>query len=369
MNTPFIIAELSANHNHNLDIALKSVTAIANTGANAIKVQTYKPSCLTLPYKNDYFRIHDGLWKDKYLWDLYNQAQMPWEWHEEIFNLAKSLNLVAFSSPFSVKGVDFLEKLDCPMYKIASFEVMHPMLLQAIAKTKKPVILSLGVANDNEIEFALEILRDNAKITLLYCISAYPAPINDAKLTNILTIKQKWQKYNVEVGISDHTLGISVPIVATLCGISMLEKHFILDKNLDSIDSAFSLDSHEFYTMVNSIKDTCILAQDFLTQNTQILNNTTNYFNEKITQQSDSTLDNKTENTKCTPIDKQGREFARSLFIAKDVKAGDTISLDNIACVRPANGMSPLQLHTILGKTFKTDCKGGMPLFKSHINM
>ena len=201
MNTPFIIAELSANHNHNLDIALKSVTAIANTGANAIKVQTYKPSCLTLPYKNDYFRIHDGLWKDKYLWDLYNQAQMPWEWHEEIFNLAKSLNLVAFSSPFSVKGVDFLEKLDCPMYKIASFEVMHPMLLQAIAKTKKPVILSLGVANDNEIEFALEILRDNAKITLLYCISAYPAPINDAKLTNILTINPMYSAYGIVLNV------------------------------------------------------------------------------------------------------------------------------------------------------------------------
>ncbi len=351
MQTPFIIAELSANHNKKIDIALKSVEAVAKTKADAIKVQTYKPSCLTLPYKNEYFRIKQGLWKDKYLWDLYEEAQMPWEWHKEIFTLAKSLNLTAFSTPFSIEGVEFLEKFDCPIYKIASFEVMHIPLLKEIAKTKKPVILSLGVADDIEIQNALEILRDNDSITLLYCISEYPAPLSDAKLTNIESIRQKWSKYNIKVGLSDHTLGISVPIVATLCGASVIEKHFILDRKLGGVDSEFSLDTNEFSLMVENVKNVCLLADDFIQNNQTMLNIESTHAN---------------TNYKIN-ADKKGREFARSLFVSKDVKENETITLDNIACVRPCYGMSPLQIDSIMGKKFSKDIQGGTPLVLSHI--
>ncbi|WP_369607139.1 pseudaminic acid synthase [Helicobacter trogontum] len=354
VEVPFIIAELSANHNQNLDIALQSVQAIAKTGANAIKVQTYKPSCLTLPYKNEYFRINEGLWKDSYLWDLYEDAQMPWEWHKEIFDLAHTLGLEAFSTPFSVEGVEFLEALNCPIYKIASFEVMHTPLLKAIAATKKPVILSLGVAYDNEIKSALEILRDNTSIALLYCISAYPASLGDARLTNIQAIKEQWKDYNVKVGLSDHTLGISVPIMATLCGASVIEKHFILDKSLGGVDSAFSLDVEEFRLMVSNVRDVCVLAQDFYDKKQAIL---------PITAQ-DSHMASHLGATQ----EKKGRNFARSLFVSKDVRAGDIVSLSNIACVRPCVGMSPLDLDSILGKTFSKDIKGGMPLLESYIN-
>lgn len=349
---PFIIAELSANHNQDLNIALESIKAIAKTRAHAVKLQTYKPSCLTLPYRNDFFKINNGLWKDSYLWDLYENAQMPWEWHSELFSLARSLNLTPFSSPFSVEGVAFLEKLDCPIYKIASFEVMHPLLLEAIAETKKPVILSLGVANDDEIEMALKVLRDNAEITLLYCISSYPALIQDAKLSNIAKIKKRWESYNIKVGLSDHTLGISVPIVATLCGISAIEKHFILDKTIKSVDSAFSLDIQEFSAMVRGVKDAYILAQD-------LLHNTL---------ESRLALCNiKEQHAEQEQSNKKGREFARSLFISRDVKAGEILSLENIACVRPSLGVSPLKLHALLGKTFKADYKGGIPLSENYL--
>ena len=353
MQTPFIIAELSANHNQSLEVALKSVEAIAKTGANAIKVQTYKPSCLTLPYKNEYFKINDGLWKDSYLWELYEDAQMPWEWHKEIFSLAHTLGLESFSTPFSVEGVEFLENLNCPIYKIASFEVMHTPLLKAVAATKKPVILSLGIANDDEIKHALEILKDNESITLLYCISAYPAALSDAKLTNIQAIKEQWKHYNVKVGLSDHTLGISVPLMATLCGVSVIEKHFILDKNLGGVDSAFSLDVNEFSLMVNSVREICELAKDFCDTDSKMCDK-----ERGLLPIIESHIDSK---------EKKGRNFGRSLFVSKDVKAGEIISLENIACVRPCFGMSPLKLDSILGKTFSKDIKGGMPLLESYI--
>ncbi|RDU65368.1 pseudaminic acid synthase [Helicobacter didelphidarum] len=387
LTPPFIIAELSANHNQSLDIALKSIEAIATTGANAIKVQTYKPSCLTLPYRNEYFRIQDGLWKDSYLWNLYENAQMPWEWHKEIFTLAKSLGLIAFSSPFSTQGVELLESLNCPIYKIASFEVMHPILLRAIAQTKKPVIMSLGVANEHEIEYALEILRDNSQITLLYCISEYPANISEAKLTNIRKMKQKWQQYNVSIGLSDHTLGISVPIMATLCGASMIEKHFILDKKLGGVDSAFSLDISEFREMVKGVQEICTLAQDFIDEKLDILDmrhaksakqqplsfntlmnppkeNSSDSINlDKPTIQQNIMQDSQMKENRA----RKGRQFARSLFIAKNVKKGEVLSLENIACVRPSSGLSPLQLDSILGKTFRSDYQGGIPLLEEYI--
>lgn len=353
MKKPFIIAELSGNHNNDLNIALKSVEAIAKSGADAIKLQTYTPECLTLPCKNEYFRIKDGLWKNAYLWDLYNDAQMPWEWHKELFALAKSLNLIAFSSPFSVRGVEFLESLECPIYKIASFEVMHLPLLRAIAASKKPVIISLGVANEREIENALEILRENASVTLLYCISAYPADIKDAHLSNIIKIKKSYEKYNIKVGISDHTLGLSVPIFASICGASAIEKHFILDKSLGGIDSAFSLDSNEFGLMVKSVREVCHLASDFETIS----------FKSK---ENDNFIESNMKSSIESSVAKKGREFARSLFISKDVKKGEILSTENIAIVRPSNGLSPLLLDSLLGLTFTRDLSAGTPLAREH---
>ncbi|WP_081948348.1 pseudaminic acid synthase [Helicobacter saguini] len=382
INPVFIIAELSGNHNNDLNIALKSVEAVAKSGADAIKFQTYTPECLTLNCKNEYFRIKDGLWKNAYLWDLYDGAQMPWEWHERLFLLAKSLNLVAFSSPFSVRGVEFLEKFDCPIYKIASFEVMHTPLLRAIAATRKPVIISLGVATLDEIDFALEILRDSPSITLLYCISQYPAKIKDAHLSNIIKIKKSYQKYNIKVGISDHTLGLSVPIFASICGASVIEKHFILDKNLGGVDSAFSLDSNELNMMVKSVREVCELASDFETisfksnENSNVIEsrinfkkNTSEIIESKIIESKSQKKDSnmiESKNIIESKKPKKGREFARSLFISKDVKKGEILTLENIAVVRPSNGLSPLLLDSILGLKFAQNLKAGTPLKKEH---
>ncbi|STQ86776.1 pseudaminic acid synthase [Helicobacter muridarum] len=391
MNTvPFIVAELSANHNQVLDLALKTVEAAAKSGAHAIKLQTYKSSCLTLPYRNESFRIKNGIWKDKYLCDLYNDAQMPWHWHKEIFSFAKSLGMVAFSSPFSIEGVEFLEMLDCPIYKIASFEVMHVPLLRAIAQTKKPVILSLGVASDIEIEYALEILSENASKTILYCISDYPTKIQDVDLSNIFCLQKKWEKYDVRVGLSDHTLGITVPIVATMCGISMIEKHFILDRKLGGVDSQFSLNTDEFKQIVESVYETCILSEK-LKQNPYIFQSIGVDFKQNNYVHTDFKADCSFESNQNSIQDlrsslnindkaksyyphkdptlqgKKGREFARSLFVLHDVKKGDILTMDNIACVRPSNGLSPLRIDSILGKSFSQDVKGGTALNDSYI--
>ncbi|RDU71249.1 pseudaminic acid synthase [Helicobacter aurati] len=361
-HSPFIVAELSANHNQKIELALQSVEAVAKSGAHAIKVQTYKPSCLTLQCYNDFFRIKEGLWRDKYLWELYQEAQMPWEWHAEIFDLAKSLGLVAFSSPFSVEGVEFLEKLDCPIYKIASFEIMHIPLLRAVAQTKKPVVLSLGIANDKEIESALEILSENASRTILYCISAYPADMRDIELFQMQVLQEKWKDYHVEIGISDHTLGVVVPIVATICGAKMIEKHFILDRNLGGVDSCFSLNQEEFRELVRGVHDAHTLGMNlpFYSKGMGILSQDSRF----------ALLDKKTAKTHEKSLsgeNKKGREFARSLFVSRDVKRGEKLSLENIACVRPSNGLSPLLLDSLLGKVFNQDIACGTPLQDAHI--
>ena len=342
---PIVIAELSANHNNNLDIALKSVEAVAASGANAIKLQTYKPSCLTLPSRTEVFRIKDGLWKDKYLWDLYEEASLPWEWHGEIFNLARSKGLEVFSSPFSPEGVEFLERLDCPMYKVASFEVMHLPLLKAIAATKKPVILSLGVASDEEIEKALEILESAPKKSLLYCISSYPADLSEARLCELWRLRDKWGAYGVDIGLSDHTKGITVPLVATLCGVSIIEKHFILDRSLGGVDSTFSLDKGELEALVKGVKEVCVLRDSLGGLSLP------------------GFLESKNEDGGV----KKGREFSRSLFVSKAVKKGEVISQSCIACVRPNAGLSPLLLDSIVGQTFSCDLEAYTPLKAHHI--
>ncbi|PAF44912.1 pseudaminic acid synthase [Helicobacter sp. 11S02629-2] len=332
---PFIIAELSANHNQDLNLAKKTIHAVARSGADAVKFQTYKPSCLTLESNLNYFKIKDGLWKDKTLWELYKEAYMPWEWHEELYALAKSLGLVAFSSPFSTEGVAFLEKLSNPIYKVASFEVGHTELLKAIAKTKKPVILSTGVCTKCELENALKIFK-NHEITLLHCTSSYPATLKHSSLYKIKDLQASYPQ--VRVGLSDHTLGYAAPLVAMTLGASVIEKHFILDKSLGGVDSAFSMDEREFSEMVSVLKEASLALKP-----------------------DPKDIKSKEEKTKV------GREFARSLFIASDAKKGEVITKDHLACVRPNLGLDPLKLDSIIGKRFAKDVIKNHPLKDSDI--
>lgn len=331
MNKPFVVAELSANHNQNLEIAKKSLIAIKKCGADAIKIQTYTPDCLTLDCNNEYFQINSGtLWDGRTLYQLYEEAYMPWEWHNELFNVAKSLNITIFSSPFSLKALELLEKLECPMYKIASFEITDTNLIYEVAKTQKPIIISTGIATEEEIYDALDMCKKakNSNITLLKCTSSYPAPLQEA---NLLSMPELGKKYGVKYGLSDHTKGHLSAIIATTLGASMIEKHFILDKTLGGVDADFSLDEKEFEQMVCAI-DSTILA----------LGNTEPTINlEKLGKQ---------------------RKFARSLFVCKDIKKGEMLTEENIRSIRPNDGLAPKHLKDLIGKKASKDLEFGKPL-------
>ena len=332
--TPLIIAELSANHQQNLQIAKDSIRAIKECGADGVKLQTYTPRCLTLQSNKPHFCISGGtLWDKRNLYELYQEAQTPWEWHEELFSLARELGLIVFSSPFSAQGVAFLESLQCPMYKVASFEVMHYELIEAIAKTKKPIILSTGVATHKEIKTALELChKHNAKdITLLHCISEYPAPIESANIAAMPELAKTYKKYNIKFGLSDHTIGSLAPIVATSLGASMIEKHFILDSSIGGVDSAFSMDKNAFQTMVEQVRQAKLALGEA---------------RPKIS------LETKAKR----------RQFARSIWISKDIAKGERFNADNIAVLRPNGGAHPKYLHKILGKKAKRALKACEPL-------
>lgn len=334
----FIVAELSANHNKDLNLAKESLYAIKECGASAVKLQTYTPDSLTLNCKSDIFKIKSNtIWDNKYLYDLYKEAYMPLEWNVELFELAKKIDLICFSSAFDKKGVDLLETLNNPIYKIASFEITDIPLIQYIAKKQKPIILSSGIAIGDEMREAIEAIRQvgNNNITILKCTSSYPAPLNSLNLSNMLIFEKK---YGVKYGISDHSIGFHAAIIAVSLKASMIEKHFILDKKYGGVDSKFSMDKDEFKQLVQIIKDTKNAIGD------------TNY---KI----DSS--NIKENNDEIP---QGREFARSLFVSKDIKKGEIIRADNIKSIRPNNGLPPKYLNEIIGKTAKKDLKFGEPL-------
>jgi len=326
----YIIAELSANHGGKLEIALETVRAAKRTGADAIKLQTYTADTITLDSNNDCFKINQGThWDGKYLYDLYKEAYLPWEWHEPIFKEAKSLGLDCFSSPFDFTAVDFLEKLDTPIYKIASFEITDIPLIKYVASKGKPIIISTGIATLEDIELAVETCKKegNENITLLKCTSQYPAEPKDA---NLLTIPDIKNRFNVQVGLSDHTMGIEGSIVATALGASVIEKHFILDKSIGGADAHFSLDEKEFSNMVKAVRK----AEDML-----------------------GFVDYELSDKK-----KKSRHFSRSLFISKDVSKGDIITEDNVKSVRPGIGLHPKHLENILGKKFTTDNEKGKPL-------
>ncbi len=326
----FIIAELSANHNGSLDTAIESIRAIAKTGADAVKLQTYTADTLTLNCDNRYFTIDGGtLWDGKTLYELYQEAYTPWEWHEELFSIAEEVGLICFSSPFDSTAVDFLEQFDPPAYKIASFEITDIPLIEYTASKGKPVIISTGIATLENIEEALEACRrqGNNNIILLKCTSAYPAPLEEA---NLKTIADMVTKFQTVVGFSDHTLDMVAPVAAVALGARVIEKHFILDRNIGGPDAAFSLDVNAFSQMVQAVRDT-----------------------EKLLGSVDYTISEKIE---------QSRQFARSLFVAQDIKKGERITTTNVRSVRPGYGAHPKYLQDMLGKRAKKNLHFGMPL-------
>lgn len=326
----FIIAEMSANHGNKLEIAKRTVEAAKKAGANAIKVQTLKPSTITLDVKSKDFVIDQGeIWDGKKLYDLYKDVELPWKWHAEIQECAYNEGLEFFSSPFDISAVDFLEDLEVPAYKIASFEITDIPLIKYVASKGKPIIISTGVAYKDDIDLAVKTCRDagNSKIILLKCTSGYPTPLNQANILMMNTLKQT---YDVIVGLSDHTLGIVAPITAVALGAKVIEKHFILDKSVGGPDSSFSLDLNEFSALTKGIRE-C----------------------EKALGQSEIVL---------TEKQVKSRNFIRSLYISKDVKKGEKIDQENVKSVRPGYGMHPKYHEEIIGKIFKEDYSSGTRL-------
>lgn len=327
MNKVLIVAELSANHNGSKQVAIETIKAAKRAGADAIKLQTYTADTITLDCKNDDFKIRQGtLWDGRYLYDLYQEAYTPWEWHEELFNVAKEEGLICFSTPFDKTAVDFLEKLNNPIFKIASFEITDIPLIEYAASKNKPMVISTGIAELEDIELAVETCRKagNNDITLLKCTSSYPAPIEEA---NLCMIKDLATRFGVKSGLSDHTLGSVVPIVAVTQGAVMIEKHFIIDRSIGGPDAAFSMDEKEFTQMVTDIRK----AELSIGQVTYEL----------------------------TDKQRAGRCFSRSLYVAKDMKTGDIITEENVRSVRPGFSLHPKNLSDIIGKTVNTDLRKG----------
>jgi pseudaminic acid synthase len=335
-NETYIIAELSANHNQDLSIALKLVEEAAKAGASAIKLQTYTPDTITLNCKSDLFKIKGThLWDEQYLYDLYKTAYTPWEWHKILFEKAKELGMGAFSSPFDVTAVDFLESLNVPCYKIASCEITDHILIKRIAETKKPVIISSGMASAGELEEAVSLLRKygTPEICMLKCTAEYPAKPEDA---NLLTIKNMIDTFNVIGGLSDHTLGIEVPIASVCLGAKVIEKHFTLSRTSGSPDDAFSLEPSEFKQMVDSIR---IVEKTF----------------GKVTYGG-------------VKGEQEMKKFRRSLFFIKDMKKGEIIDESSVKSVRPGYGLHTKYYLNILGKTVNCDVKYGEPTSFQNIN-
>ncbi|SDN44457.1 pseudaminic acid synthase [Desulfonauticus submarinus] len=325
----FIIAELSANHNQDFDIAVQTIKAAKEAGADAIKLQTYTPDIMTINCDNEYFRIKDTIWQGKTLYQLYEEAYTPWEWHSSLKKIAEDLGLIFFSTPFDPSAVDFLEDLGVPLYKVASFEIVDIPLLRKIAKTGKPVIMSTGMATLAEIDEAVRTLRNDGagEIALLKCTSAYPAPYEEM---NLRTIPHLAETFNLPVGVSDHSLGIAVPVASVALGAKIVEKHFILSRDIPSPDASFSLEPDEFKTMVESVRAV-----------------------EKALGSVSYELTDK---------QKESRVFRRSLFVVKDMKAGEEFTEEKVKSIRPGYGLHTRYISHILGKKAKVDIKKGTPL-------
>lgn len=332
----FIIAELSANHMNDFDIAVKTIEAMAEAGADAVKFQTFTPDTITIDCDNEYFQIKQGtVWDGQVLHELYEDAYMPWDWQPKLKKIAEDWGLIVFSSPFDKTSVDFLEDMDVPAYKIASFEITDIPLIEYVASKGKPIIISTGIASLEDIELAVKtcLEEDNDKIALLKCTSSYPAPLEEINLNTIPDIKDK---FGVVVGLSDHTLGGEVSTAAVALGAKIIEKHFILDRNMGGPDSDFSMEPSEFKQMVDSIR------------NVEKALGTVSYeLSDKV---------------------KANREFSRSLFVVEDMKKGDIITEDNVRSIRPGFGLHPKYLNKILGKKVNKDLDKGIPFDLKYID-
>ncbi len=332
----YIIAELSANHNGSIKNAIESIRAAKRIGANAIKFQTYTPDTMTLNCNSKDFLLSQGtIWDGEYLYDLYKKAFTPWEWHEELFQIAKDEGIDCFSTPFDKTAVDFLESLDNPIYKVASFEITDIPLIEYIASKGKPMIISTGIAGLEDIKLALNVCKKmgNENVALLKCTSSYPAPMGEA---NLIMIKDLADRFGVISGLSDHTLGITAPVIAVTQGAKIIEKHFILDRSIGGPDASFSLNVEEFEQMVKAVREAEVALGEV--------------------------------NYKLTEKQLQGRNFSRSLYIAKDVKKGELVTSENIRSVRPGFGIHPKHTPVLLGKKFNQNISKGARMSFDFIN-
>ena len=334
---PFIIAEMSGNHNQSLERALEIVEAAARTGAHAIKLQTYTADTMTLDLKEREFFISDekSPWKGQSLYDLYKIAHTPWDWHKPIFDHAKKLGLICFSTPFDETSVDFLEKLGSPAYKIASFENTDIPLIKRVAATRKPLIISIGMATQEELDESVDEARKAGckNLILLKCTSTYPATPENS---NLLTIPYLRDRYGCEIGLSDHTLGIGVAVASVALGATVIEKHFTLRRADGGVDSAFSMEPHEMKDLVEETgRAWQSLGKVYIGP---------------------------------TEAEKSSITFRRSLYIVKDLKAGDVLTKENMRAIRPGLGLPPKHFDLVLGKKIKSDVKMGTALTWSLIN-
>lgn len=329
-NKVMVVAEISANHGHDIEIVKKSIKAAKEIGCDAAKIQTYTPDTITLDCDNEYFRINTGtIWDGTTLYKLYSEAYMPWEWHEELFEYAKSIDFTLFSTPFDKTAADLLEKCGNPIYKIASFEITDIPLIKYAASLGKPMIISTGIATEEEIRDAVEACKQvgNDDVCLLKCTSQYPAKKEDANLNTMLDMGAR---FACKTGLSDHTTGDEVAVAAAAMGASVIEKHFILDREIGGPDASFSMTADEFAAMTEKIR-----------------------LVEKIRGEVSYEIDEKKQ---------KSRKYARSLFVVKDVKAGDIVTEENVKSIRPADGMAPKEYEKVLGKRFSIDVEKGQPL-------
>jgi len=329
-NKVFIIAELSANHGHDIRIAKKTIFAAKEAGADAIKIQTYTADTLTIDSDKSHFKLSSGtIWDGQTLYELYQEGSLPWGWHKELQEYAQELGLIFFSTPFDKTAVDFMEELGAPIYKVASFEILDIPLIEYIASKGKPVIISTGIAELADVEAAVNATKkhNNSQLVLLKTTSAYPAKIEDANIKTMCNMKET---FGVEVGISDHTMGTTVPVVATALGGTVIEKHFILDRSVGGPDAAFSLTPEEFKQMVQSVREA-----------------------EKAIGVVDYSMNASKKNN---------RLLSRSLFFVEDVKKGELLTEENVRSIRPGYGMPPKHLSEIIGETAAQDIEKGTPV-------
>nr|WP_233462901.1 pseudaminic acid synthase [Aeromonas caviae] len=326
---PYIIAELSANHNGDINRAFAIMEEAKKAGADAIKLQTYTADTITLECDSEEFQIHGGLWDGKNLYQLYKEAQMPWEWHQPLFEKAKELGITIFSSPFDFTAVDLLENLDAPAYKIASFELIDLPLIKRVAQTGKPMIMSTGMANAEEIAEAIATAQSNGcqELVVLHCVSGYPAP---ADQYNLRTIADMAERFGVLSGLSDHTIDNATAVAAVALGACLIEKHVTMDRNGGGADDSFSLEPHELAALCKDAKT----AWSAL--------GTVNYTR--------------------TEAEKGNVKFRRSLYVVQDIKAGEKITKHNVRSIRPGFGLQPKYLEQVLGQTVKIDVFKGTPL-------